>query len=138
MADIDVVDLGPNAAGDAADFNLAVLHASSDCRRSHARRRGLWIAPLNSREVMACLRPPQYGRIAARDRNGAPISAHWAVSLYATPRGRVQTRAQLNAALADDIVAARHGWWQACPELELPGHDPLDSKRANPNLAIDV
>jgi anaerobic selenocysteine-containing dehydrogenase len=56
----------------------------------------------------------------------------------ATPRGRVRARAQLNAALADGIVAARHGWWQACPELELPGYDALDSAGANLNLAIGV
>jgi anaerobic selenocysteine-containing dehydrogenase len=56
----------------------------------------------------------------------------------ATPRGRVRARAQLNAALADGIVAARHGWWQACPELELPGYDALDSEGANLNLAIGV
>jgi anaerobic selenocysteine-containing dehydrogenase len=56
----------------------------------------------------------------------------------ATPRGRVRARAQLNAALADGIVAARHGWWQACPELELPSYDALDSEGANLNLAIGV
>jgi anaerobic selenocysteine-containing dehydrogenase len=56
----------------------------------------------------------------------------------ATPHGRVRARAQLNARLADGIVAARHGWWQACPELELPSYDALDSEGANLNLAIGV
>ena len=55
-----------------------------------------------------------------------------------TPRGRVRARAQLNAALADGIVAARHGWWQACTELELPGYDALASEGANLNLVIGV
>jgi anaerobic selenocysteine-containing dehydrogenase len=54
----------------------------------------------------------------------------------ATPRGRVRARAQLNETLADGIVAARHGWWQACPELELPGYDALGSEGANINLVI--
>jgi anaerobic selenocysteine-containing dehydrogenase len=54
----------------------------------------------------------------------------------ATPRGRVRARAQLNARLADDIVAARHGWWQACAELDLPGHDALGPDGANINLVI--
>ena len=53
-----------------------------------------------------------------------------------TPRARVRARAQLNASLADGIVAARHGWWQSCPELGLPGYDSLDSDGANINLAI--
>ncbi|HJY51507.1 MAG TPA: molybdopterin dinucleotide binding domain-containing protein, partial [Stellaceae bacterium] len=56
-----------------------------------------------------------------------------------TPRGRVRARARLNASLADGIVAARHGWWQACPELDLPSYDALDPDgSANINLAIGV
>jgi anaerobic selenocysteine-containing dehydrogenase len=55
-----------------------------------------------------------------------------------TPRGRVRARAHLNTTLADGIVAARHGWWQACPELDLPGYDALDADGANINLAIGV
>ena len=56
-----------------------------------------------------------------------------------TPRGRVRARARLNASLADGIVAARHGWWQACPELDLPCYDALDPDGgANINLAIGV
>src|SRR5262249_45570673 len=43
-----------------------------------------------------------------------------------TPHGRVRARARLKATLADGIVAAQHGWWQACPELDLPGYDALD------------
>jgi anaerobic selenocysteine-containing dehydrogenase len=56
----------------------------------------------------------------------------------ATSHGRVRARARLNASLADGIVAARHGWWQACPELELPGYDALDPEGANINLVIGV
>ena len=55
-----------------------------------------------------------------------------------TPRGRVQARAHLNRSLADGIVAARHGWWQACPELDLPGYDAPDTDSANINLVIGV
>jgi anaerobic selenocysteine-containing dehydrogenase len=55
-----------------------------------------------------------------------------------TPRGRMRARAHLNTSLADGIVAARHGWWQACPELDLPGYDALDADGANINLAIGV
>jgi hypothetical protein len=36
------------------------------------------------------------------------------------------------------IVPARHGWWQACSELGLPGYDALDADGANINLAIGV
>ncbi len=53
-----------------------------------------------------------------------------------TPRGRVHARARLTAALADGIVAAQHGWWQACPDLGLPGYDALSPDGANINLVI--
>jgi anaerobic selenocysteine-containing dehydrogenase len=56
--------------------------------------------------------------------------------VIATPRGRVRARARFNGTLGDGIVAAQHGWWQACPELGLPGYDPLDEAGANVNLAI--
>jgi len=55
-----------------------------------------------------------------------------------TPQGRVRARARLNTTLADGIVAARHGWWQACAELDLPGYNALDAEGANINLTIGV
>jgi anaerobic selenocysteine-containing dehydrogenase len=55
-----------------------------------------------------------------------------------TPHGSVRAKARLNDGLADDVVAAQHGWWQACPELKLPGYDLLDSTGANINLAIGI
>jgi anaerobic selenocysteine-containing dehydrogenase len=53
-----------------------------------------------------------------------------------TPRGSVRARAHLNASLADGIVGGQHGWWQSCPDLGLPGYDPLGSDGANINLVI--
>src|SRR5262249_10122003 len=43
----------------------------------------------------------------------------------ATPHGRIRVRARLQPALAEDVVAAHHGWWQGCAELGLPGYDPF-------------
>jgi hypothetical protein len=40
------------------------------------------------------------------------------------------------ATLADGVVGAQHGWWQACPDLDLPGYDPLSDGGANLNLVI--
>ena len=53
-----------------------------------------------------------------------------------TPYGRIRARARLMRNLADGVVAAQHGWWQACPELDLPGYDPLGPDGANVNLVI--
>jgi len=56
----------------------------------------------------------------------------------ATPHGRARARARFNETLADGVVAARHGWWQPCAELGLPGYDALDADGANINLTIGV
>ena len=53
-----------------------------------------------------------------------------------TPLGRVRARARLMANLAEGVIAAQHGWWQACPELDLPGYNALSSDGANINLVI--
>ena len=54
----------------------------------------------------------------------------------ATPRGRIRARAHLNASLADGVIGGQHGWWQSCPDLGLPGYDPLGPDGANINLVI--
>ena len=51
-----------------------------------------------------------------------------------TIKGEVRFRAKLTQKLAEDVVCTQHGWWQACPELGLPGHDVYSSKGANVNL----
>ena len=58
--------------------------------------------------------------------------------MIVTPHGRVRAWVRLNSTLADGIVAAQHGWWQSCSDLNLPGYDALNFDGANINLAIGV
>ena len=53
-----------------------------------------------------------------------------------TPSGRIRARASLKPTLAPDVVAAQHGWWQACRELALPGFPLLGDGAANLNSAV--
>jgi anaerobic selenocysteine-containing dehydrogenase len=53
-----------------------------------------------------------------------------------TPVGRVRAKARFVGSLADGVVGAQHGWWQACTELGLPGYDALSADGANINLVI--
>ena len=53
-----------------------------------------------------------------------------------TPLGSVRARAKMNDTLAPGVVCGQHGWWQACPELGLPGYDPFGPEGANLNLII--
>ena len=50
--------------------------------------------------------------------------------------GRVRARASLKPALAPDVVAAQHGWWQAWRELDLPGYPLTGDTAANLNSAV--
>jgi anaerobic selenocysteine-containing dehydrogenase len=53
-----------------------------------------------------------------------------------TPEGSVRARAKMNDTLEPNVVCGQHGWWQACPELGLPGYDPFSPDGANYNLII--
>ena len=53
-----------------------------------------------------------------------------------TPAGRIRARASLKPALAPDVVAAQHGWWQACRELGLPDYPLTGNGAANLNSAV--
>jgi len=51
-----------------------------------------------------------------------------------TPDGSITLQAKLTDGIAPNVVCTQNGWWQACPELNLPGYDPFSSKGANLNL----
>ncbi|MCP4118025.1 MAG: molybdopterin-dependent oxidoreductase [Desulfobacteraceae bacterium] len=51
-----------------------------------------------------------------------------------TVHGKITLEARLGDGIAPDVVCTQHGWWQACPELGLPGHDIYSSKGPNVNL----
>ncbi len=53
-----------------------------------------------------------------------------------TPEGSIRARARMNDTLKPDVVCGQHGWWQAAPEIGVPGYDPFDSGGANYNLII--
>jgi anaerobic selenocysteine-containing dehydrogenase len=56
--------------------------------------------------------------------------------LVETAAGRVRLKAKFNECLYPSVVATVYGWWQACKELDLPGHNPFAENGANVNLLI--
>ena len=54
--------------------------------------------------------------------------------LVETPYGAITLRAKLTDGILYDVVCTQNGWWQSCPELNLPGYDPYSSKGANTAL----
>ncbi|MCG8508476.1 MAG: hypothetical protein MI741_04540, partial [Rhodospirillales bacterium] len=53
-----------------------------------------------------------------------------------TPYGEIVLQARLTQGLAHDVVCTQHGWWQACRDLNLSGHDLYSARGANVNLLI--
>ncbi len=51
-----------------------------------------------------------------------------------TVHGEITLQAALVDGIAPDVVCTQHGWWQACTELGLPGHDVYSSEGSNVNL----
>jgi anaerobic selenocysteine-containing dehydrogenase len=51
-----------------------------------------------------------------------------------TPFGKIKLKAKLTSGIAVNVVCTQHGWWQSCPELDLPGYDPYSSEGSNANL----
>ncbi len=50
------------------------------------------------------------------------------------PYGSITVQAKLTEGIPYDVVCTQNGWWQSCPELNLPGYDPYSSKGANVTL----
>ncbi len=48
-----------------------------------------------------------------------------------TPYGGITLQARLTEGILYDVVCTQNGWWQACPELNLPGYDPFSPEGAN-------
>ena len=53
-----------------------------------------------------------------------------------TASGTVRLKAKLNESLHPSVVATVYGWWQACEQLKLNGHDPFSANGANTNLLV--
>ena len=48
--------------------------------------------------------------------------------------GSITVQAKLTEGIPYDVVCTQNGWWQSCPELDLPSYDPYSSKGANVTL----
>lgn len=54
-----------------------------------------------------------------------------------TTEGAIRLRVKLDSDLHPEVAVGEEGWWQACPELGLPGYDPLSADGGNLNLILD-
>jgi anaerobic selenocysteine-containing dehydrogenase len=127
LAEFDEPRTGPASGPEPAErFPLILTCAKSlwFCETQHRNIPGLRKA---APDPVVELHPQ-----AAADRGVA--AGDWVA--IETPLGSVRARAKLNAHIDERVVVGQHGWWQACPELALPGYPPLGPGSANLNLVL--
>jgi anaerobic selenocysteine-containing dehydrogenase/ferredoxin-NADP reductase len=81
----------------------------------HSQHRGITTLRRRRPEPIAEIHP----RLAARH---GIAEGDW--MLVRTRLGAIRARTVLNDNLAEDTVASDYGWWQAAPDLGLPGYEP--------------
>ncbi|MBW2609988.1 MAG: molybdopterin-dependent oxidoreductase [Deltaproteobacteria bacterium] len=71
------------------------------------------------------INPKKAGELGVSDGDWVIVeSAHGSITL----------QAKLTDAIQYDVVCTQNGWWQGCPELDLPGYDPFSPDGANENM----
>jgi anaerobic selenocysteine-containing dehydrogenase len=73
------------------------------------------------------LNPTDAASLSVTD--GAPVR-------LVTPKGSIRLNARVTNRVPTGVVSTQTGWWEACDELGLPGHDPLSQNGANVNLIL--
>ena len=89
----------------------------------HSQHRGISALRRRSPLPRIDLSPGRRAPRHCRRRGGGNPHAH----------GRAVMQAHLDGDLSDDIAVAEYGWWQACPDLGLPGFQVLGEDDASYN-----
>ncbi len=119
--------LGPYSHGATTERYPLVLTCAKTATFAHSQHRNLPRLRRRMPDPLAELHP---NTAAARD----VAQGDWIT--IETPHGQFRARVRLRAGIDPRVVVAQHGWWQGCPELELPCYDPVGDNSANYNTAI--
>jgi anaerobic selenocysteine-containing dehydrogenase len=119
--------LSPRSRPDLSERFPLVLTNAKRPQYMHSQHRGLPSLRKTAPNPTAEIHPE-----TARQFDVAP--GEWIV--VETPSGRVRAQAQVTDAILPGVVCCSHGWWEACPELDLPGFDPFTDAGANQNLLV--
>jgi anaerobic selenocysteine-containing dehydrogenase len=119
--------LSPRSRPDLAERFPLVLTNAKRPQYMHSQLRGLPSLRKTAPNPTAEIHPD-----TAKRFNVTP--GEWIV--VETPSGRVRAQANVTDAILPGVVCCSHGWWEACPELGLPGFDPFTEAGANQNLLV--
>ena len=119
--------LSPRSRPDLIERFPLVLTNAKRAQYMHSQLRGLPSLRKTAPNPTAEIHPETATRFGIK-------AGEWVV--VETPSGRVRVQAQVTDAILPGVVCCSHGWWQACPELGLPGFDPFADAGANQNLLV--
>lgn len=119
--------LSPVSRPDLAERFPLVLTNAKRPQYLHSQHRGLPSLRKTAPNPTAELHPETAARFGV-------AGGEWVV--VETPSGRVRVQAHLTDTIMPGVVCCSHGWWEACPELGLPGFDPFTDAGANQNLLV--
>jgi anaerobic selenocysteine-containing dehydrogenase len=119
--------LSPKSRPDLAERFPLVLTNAKRPQYMHSQHRGLPSLRKTAPNPTAEIHPETAKQLAV-------ASGEWIV--VETPSGRVRAQAQVTDTILPGVVCCSHGWWEACPELGLPGFDPFTDAGANQNLLV--
>ena len=104
-----------------------ILTSNKLIQFTHSTGRGIPALRKQVPEPYLELNPVDAERLGVGD--GQPVRLSTAV-------GSIRLTARLTDRVLPGVVSTQTGWWQACAELGLPGHDPFGPDGANVNLII--
>lgn len=119
--------LSPRSRPDLAESFPLVLTNAKRPQYMHSQLRGLPSLRKTAPNPTAEIHPETAKRLGV-------TSGEWII--VETPSGRVRAQANVTDAILPGVVCCSHGWWEACPELGLPGFDPFTEAGANQNLLV--
>lgn len=107
---------------DIAERYPLILTSSKVIEYCHSQHRAL---PLLRKKV-----PNPYLEINVKKASELGLEeGDWVV--VETPYGSITVQAKLTEGIPYNVVCTQNGWWQSCPELNLPGYNPYSSEGAN-------
>jgi anaerobic selenocysteine-containing dehydrogenase len=119
--------LSPRSRPDLAERFPLVLTNAKRPQYMHSQLRGLASLRKTAPNPTAEIHPDTAKRFGV-------MSGEWIV--VETPAGRVRAQARVTDTILPGVVCCSHGWWEACPDLGLPGFDPFSEAGANQNLLV--
>jgi anaerobic selenocysteine-containing dehydrogenase len=108
--------------GDNAAKYPMIMITTKVAEYCHSQHRSLPSLRKRVREPYLEINPKKASELGIKDKEKVILE---------TPYGGITLKAKITDTILENVVANQNGWWQSCPELNLPGYDAYSEKGAN-------